>query len=54
MQRIGNLEMNSDAIKLVRGSGNICRDFGRPNADLEQARALLAARGIHVLDARKL
>ena len=36
------------------GSSNIYRDFDRPNADLEQARAILAAKIIHVLDARKL
>jgi predicted XRE-type DNA-binding protein len=39
---------------LVRGSGNVFWDFGRPNADLEQARAVLAARIINVLDGRKL
>jgi len=43
-----------DDLELVRGSGNVFRDFGRPNADLEQARAMLAARIIGVLDARKL
>jgi predicted XRE-type DNA-binding protein len=42
-----------DDIELVRGSGNIYRDFGRPNAGLEQARALIAARIIRNLDARK-
>ena len=41
-------------MKLVRGSGNVFRDFGRPNADLEQARAILAAKIIDVLDGRKL
>lgn len=44
----------SKDIELVRGSGNIYRDFDRPNADLEQARAILAAKIIHILDARKL
>jgi predicted XRE-type DNA-binding protein len=43
-----------DDMELVRGSGNVFRDFGRPNADLEQARAMLAARIVDVLDARKL
>lgn len=43
-----------DDIELVRGSGNIYRDFDRPNAGLEQARALLAARIIRHLDSRKL
>ena len=45
--------MNDD-LELVRGSGNVFRDFGSPNADLEQARAILAAKIIHVLDERKL
>lgn len=43
-----------DDMELVRGSGNIFRDFGRPNADLEQARAILAAKIIDALDRRKL
>jgi hypothetical protein len=46
--------MNKDEIEMVRGSGNIYLDFGRPNADLEQASAILAATIIHILDARKL
>lgn len=45
--------MNDDT-ELVRGSGNVYRDFGRPNAGLEQARALIAAKIIRNLDARKL
>ena len=45
--------MNDD-FELVRGSGNVFRDFGRPNSDLEQARAILAAKIIHVLDEREL
>lgn len=45
--------MNDD-FELVRGSGNVFRDFSDPNADLEQARALLAAKIIGVLDDRKL
>ena len=43
--------MKKSDLELVRGSGNVYRDFGRPNAGLEQARA---AKIIHVLDARKL
>ena len=43
-----------DDMKVVRGSGNVFRDFGKPNADLEQARAILAAKIIDVLDCRKL
>ena len=44
----------TDDFELVRGSGNVYRDFGRPAAGLEQARALVAARIIRNLDARKL
>jgi predicted XRE-type DNA-binding protein len=46
--------MSKDDFKLVRGSGNVFRDFGSPNPDLEQARAILAARIIGVLDDRCL
>jgi len=38
----------------VRGSGNVFRDFGRRNADLEQLRSILAARILRVLDERGL
>jgi predicted XRE-type DNA-binding protein len=41
-------------LAVVRGSGNIFRDFGDANADLEQARAILAAKIIGVLDDGKL
>ena len=43
-----------EKLELVRGSGNVFRDFGDPNADLEQARAILAAKIIGVLDRQKL
>ena len=46
--------MSEDDFELVRGSGNVFRDFGRANADLEQARAILAAKIIDVLDRRRL
>ena len=46
--------MSKDDFELVRGSGNIYRDFGRPDAGLEQARAITAAKIIRVLDERKL
>jgi predicted XRE-type DNA-binding protein len=46
--------MKKSDLELVRGSGNVYRDFGRPNAGLEQARAITAAKIIHVLDERKL
>jgi predicted XRE-type DNA-binding protein len=41
--------MNDD-FELVRGTGNVFRDFGRVNASVEQARAILAAEIIHMLD----
>ena len=44
----------TDDFELVRGSGNIYRDFGHANAGLEQARALVAAEIIRNLDARNL
>lgn len=40
----------NDKIELVRGSGNVFRDFGRVNASVEQARAILAAEIIRTLD----
>jgi predicted XRE-type DNA-binding protein len=43
-----------EKLELVRGSGNVFRDLGEPNADLEQARAILAAKIIGVLDRQKL
>jgi predicted XRE-type DNA-binding protein len=46
--------MKKGTIALVRGSGNAYRDFGRPNAGLEQARAITAAKIIRILDAREL
>ena len=45
--------MNDD-FELIHGSGNVFRDFGRGNADVQQARALLAARIIRTLDQRGL
>lgn len=44
----------SDETELVRGSGNVFRDLGLPNPDLEQLRAVLAARIVGVLDERGL
>ena len=46
--------MNENDIELVEGSGNVFRDFDDPLADLKQAKALLAARIIAVLDDREL
>jgi len=46
--------MNEDGFELVEGSGNVFRDLGDPLADLKQAKAILAARIIAVLDDRGL
>src|SRR3546814_16488485 len=44
----------TDDIEVVRGTGNIFRDFDRADPDLEQLRSLLAAEIIGVLDDRGL
>ena len=44
----------SDEIEIVKGTGNVFRDLGHDNADLEQLKAVLAARIIEVLDDRAL
>lgn len=46
--------MKDDDMGLIRGSGNVFRDFDLPNADLEQLRSILAAQIIGVLDDRQL
>ena len=46
--------MTDDDMGIVRGSGNVFRDFGYPDADVRQAKALLAAQIIKVLDAEEL
>ena len=47
-------DMSDDVMELVRGSGNVFRDLGDPNPELEQLRVTLAARIIGVLDDRGL
>lgn len=46
--------MNRKPLEVVRGSGNIFRDFGRPDPDLRQLKAILAAAIIKALDAERL
>jgi predicted XRE-type DNA-binding protein len=46
--------MKSGKLELVRGSGNVFRDLGRENADIEQLKALLAAEILKALDREKL
>ena len=35
--------MKSEELEVVRGSGNVFRDLGYENADVEQLKAVLAA-----------
>src|SRR5579863_4021939 len=46
--------MKGEKLELVGGSGNVFRDLGRENADLEQLKALLAAEIIRTLDREEL
>lgn len=41
-------------IEIVGGSGNVFRDLGHPNPDLEQLKSILAAKIIGVLDDKGL
>jgi predicted XRE-type DNA-binding protein len=44
----------TEKIELVKGSGNVFRDFGHVAADVGQLKGILAAKIIGVLDDRKL
>jgi predicted XRE-type DNA-binding protein len=44
----------TEKIELMRGSGNVFRDFDHPNADVEQLKGILAAKIIGILDDRGL
>ena len=46
--------MKDEEIELMHGSGNVFRDFGRPDADVMQAKALLASEIIKMLDRERL
>ena len=46
--------MSDEDFELVEGSGNVFRDLGDPEADLKQAKAVLAARIIAILGERGL
>ena len=41
-------------IETVKGTGNVFRDLGRPDAELQQLKALLAAEIVRALDERSL
>lgn len=42
--------MKKNTLDVIRGSGNVYRDLGKENADIEQFKALLAAEIIKTLD----
>ena len=46
--------MNEEALEITRGSGNVFRDMGDQNADIEQLKAILAAEIIKTLDGEHL
>ena len=43
-----------DDLELVHGSGNVFRDFGDPDAEVLQLKAVLAGKIIDVLDEQKI
>ena len=45
---------SDDDMELVQGSGNLFRDMCRPNAEVRQLKAILAAQVLKVLDDREL
>jgi len=46
--------MKRENLDVVRGSGNVFRDLGRENADVEQFKAILAAEIVKALDREAL
>ncbi len=42
--------MTNEPIDVVRGSGNVFRDFGYADADVRQAKALMGAQIMRILD----
>ena len=46
--------MTEEPLELVHGSGNVYKDMGDGEADVRQAKALLAAEIIKVLDQEDL
>jgi predicted XRE-type DNA-binding protein len=46
--------MSDDDFELVRGSGNVFRDFGEANAEVLQLKAILAGKIVDVLDAENI
>jgi len=46
--------MKAKEMEVIHGSGNVYRDLGKPNADLQQLKAVLAAEIIRTLDKESL
>jgi predicted XRE-type DNA-binding protein len=46
--------MKNEKLEVVRGSGNVFRDLGRQNADVERFKAILAAEIVKALDREDL
>jgi len=46
--------MKGEKLRVTRGSGNVFRDLGYKNADVEQFKAMLAAEIIKTLDREEL
>ncbi len=44
----------TEKIEIVRGSGNLYKDLGYPDADVRQAKVLLASKIIGILEEREL
>ncbi|MGH8127951.1 MAG: helix-turn-helix domain-containing protein [Gammaproteobacteria bacterium] len=42
--------MKGEKLEVMRGSGNVFRDLGHKNADVQQFKAVLAAEIVNVLD----
>lgn len=46
--------MNDESFEVIHGSGNVYQDFDDPDADIRQAKAILGAQIIGILEDRKL
>jgi len=44
----------SEPLEVIRGTGNVFRDTGIPNPDVEQTKAILAAEIVRILDEEAL
>ena len=46
--------MKTEKLEVIRGSGNVFRDLGHKNADIEQLKAILSSEIIKALDGQAL